>query len=214
MAELRPISENVQAPIGIWDRGAASPKAVPQSGGMGPLWRSLLSPRRGQRALEVGVNGADLFGSLREAGVRLDRYPARFAPEGAAGFDLVLDDRTGGRNPIGSEQLQALLAPGGRWVVVLERQRGVGLADRSILRQARRAGFDRVESFFAYPSLRAPRILVPLDTPGPFEYFLHLAIGVRAPRQRFRALVARCLLALRLHRVLLTNLIVVAKRGK
>src|SRR5213593_3601652 len=214
MAELYPIGNITQAPICLPDLAAASPEVVPQTGGAGPLWRSLLFPRRGQRAVEFGSDGSTLFGSLREAGVRFERKTGRLDPAGVADFDLVLEDRTEGRAPVRPDRIRALLVPGGRWVVALEKKRWVGLAGRRILRRARREGFEMIETFYAYPSLRSPRILVPLDCPEPFRYFLRLAVGVRAPRQRLLALCARCLCALRLHRLLLPNLIVVARRER
>ncbi len=131
-----------------------------------------------------------------------------------ADLDLVLEDRTEGRAPVRLDRIRSLLAPGGRWVVALEKKGWIGLAGRRVLRRARREGFETIETYFAYPSLRSPRILVPLDCPAPFRYFLRLAVGVHAPRQRLLALGARCLCALRLHRMLLPNLIVVARRKR
>ncbi len=214
MAELYPIGDITQAPICVPDPVAAPPEAVPQTGGAGPIWRSLLFPRRGQRAVEFGSNGSDLFGSLRQAGVRLERKMDHAELTEGAEFDLVLEDRTEGRAPVRPDRIWPLLAPGGRWVVALERRRWVGLAGRQVLGRARREGFEAIETFYAHPSLRSPRILVPLDPPEPFLYFLRLAVGVRAPRQRLLALGARYLCALRLHRLFLPNLIVVARRKR
>ena len=214
MAEPYPIGDITQAPICMPDPAAAPPEAVLQTAGAGPVWRSLLFPRRGQRALEFGSNGSDLFGSLRQAGVRLERRADEAEPTGTAAFDLVLEDLTEGRAPVRPDRIWPLLVPGGRWVVALEKTRWVGLAGRGILRRARREGFETIETFYAHPSLRSPRILVPLDSPEPFQYFLRLAVGVRAPRQRLLALGARYLCALRLHRLFLPNLIVVARRKR
>jgi hypothetical protein len=189
------------------------PEAVPQIAGAGPLWRSLLFPRNGQRAVRFGSDDSKLFASLLLAGIQIERRDLR-EQSGAATFDLVLDDRTNGGSPVRPERMRSLLVPGGRWVVVLEKKRWVGLAGHRILSRARREGFEAIETFHAYPSLRSPRILVPLDDPEPFRYFLSLAVGVRGPRQRALALAARCLCALRLHRMMLSNLIMVARRGK
>ena len=212
MAELYAVTSTTQTSIFIPVSTPTPPEAVPQVAGAGPLWRSLLFPRRGQRAMEFGSNGSTLFSSLSQAGVLMESCASQGVPAGAAGFDLMLEDRTNGHPPVRPERIRALLAPGGQWVVVLERRRCVGLAGREVLRRARREGFETIETFYAYPSLRSPRILVPLDRPEPFLYFLHLAVGVRGPRQRLLALGARCLCALRLHRMFLPNLIVVARR--
>ena len=214
MAELQPVTNTTQTSICIPVSTAVPPEAVPQVGGAGPLWRSLLFPRRGQRAVEFGSNGSNLFASLRQAGVQIEHSMSQGEPSGAASFDLVLEDRTNGRPPARPERIRTLLAPGGRWVVALEKKRWVGMAGDRVLRRARREGFETIETFYAYPSLRSPRMLVPLDWPEPFLYFLRLAVGVRGPRQRLLALGARCLCVLRLHRMFLPNLIVVARRER
>jgi hypothetical protein len=214
MAELQPLTNTTQTTTYAPVSAPAPPAAVPQIGGPGPLWRSLLFPRRGQRALEFSSDGSTLFASLRQAGVGVERGGDPGAPATPADFDLVLEDRTNGRPPARPESVGTLLAPGGRWVVVFEKKRWVGLAGRRFLRRARLEGFEAIESFYVHPSLRSPRILVPLDRPEPFMYFLSLAVGVRGPRQRLLELGARCLCALRLHRIFLPNLIVVARRTR
>lgn len=214
MAELYPIDSITHVPICIPSPVPAAPEAVPQTGGPGPLWRSLLFPRRGQRAVEFSNNGSDLFRSLREAGVQIDRRPGHQDSLGPADFDLVLEHRTAGQAPVRPDRIRSLLVPGGRWVVILEARRWVGLAWRLVMRRARKEGFHTIETFYAHPSLRSPRILVPLDRPEPFLYFLRLAVSVRGPRQRLLALGARFLCALGLHRSFLPNLIVVARRER
>jgi hypothetical protein len=214
MAELYPIANINQSSICIPEPAGATPEMLPQPAGAGPLWRSLLFPLPGQRAVEFGRNGSDLFGFLRTAGVRFERETGHPEPVGAADFDLILEDRTKGRAPVRPDQIHSLLVPGGRWVVALEEKRWVGLAGLRILRRARREGFETIETFYAHPSLRSPRMLVPLDYPEPFKYFLLLAIGIHTPRQRLLALAARWLCAMRLHRMLLPNLIVVARRKR
>jgi len=214
MAELQPLNDTTQAPTCTPVSAPAPPVAVPQIGGLGPLWRSLLFPRKGQQAVEFSGDGSPLFTSLRQAGVGIERGWSLDEPAGAPSFDLVLEDRTNGHPPVRPERIRSLLAPGGRWVVVLEKRRWVGLAGYQIFRRARLEGFETIETFYVHPSLQSPRILVPLDWPEPFQYFLRLAVGVRGPRQRLLALGARCLCALRLHRMFLPNLIVVARRGK
>src|SRR5262245_52274990 len=98
MAELQPLTDTTQttyAPV----YAPAPPAAVPQIGGPGPLWRSLLFPRRGQRALEFSSDGSTLFASLRQAGVGVERGGDPGARPTPADFDLVLEDRTNGRPP-------------------------------------------------------------------------------------------------------------------
>jgi hypothetical protein len=214
MAELYPTGVIPNSDVTLQDAAISSPQAVPQTGGAGPLWRSLLFPHQGQRAVELSGDDSELFVSLREAGVQLGRRTDESMPPGEAVFDLVLEHRANGQAPARPDRIRSLLRPGGRWVVVLEDNRWVGLAARRILRRARQEGFESIETFYAYPSLRSPRILVPLDHPEPFHYFLRLAVGVRAPRQRLLALGARCLCYLGLHRILLSNLIVVARTAR
>src|SRR2546427_436917 len=190
MAELYTLTDTTETQICTPVSAPAPPAAVPQIEGPGPLWRSLLFPRRGQRAVEFSSNGSTLFASLRLAGVGIERRRSQDDPAGAATFDLVLEDRTNGRPPVRPERIRSLLVPGGQWVVALEKKRWVGLAGHRILSRARREGFEAIDTFYAYPSLRSPRILVPLDNPEPFRYFLRLAVGVRSPRQRCLALAA------------------------
>ncbi len=76
----------------------------------------------------------------------------------------------------------------------------------------RHEGFKKTESFYAHPSLQAPQILVPLDHPEPFEYFLRLAVHGSAPGRRLMGGVLRLLWKVRLHRMLVRNLIVLARR--
>lgn len=211
MAESSSINSVIQLPALTPQPASAPPRVVPQPGGAGPLWRSLLFPVRGQRAVELG-GATDLFASLRDVGVRFDRRTGVTEPAGVGDFDLVLEDLTRGRLPARGVRVRRLLSRGGRWVMALEARRCVGLAGRKLLRRARKDGFKTIETFYAYPSLRAPRMLVPLDSPEAFRYFLRLAVGVRAPRYRALALGANILCSLGLHRLLLSNLIVVARR--
>jgi len=212
MAELYQVSHTTETLISIPVPKPAPPEVVPQIEGAGPLWRSLLFPREGQRAVEFNSDGSNLFASLRQAGVQIERWRRPSAPDGAATFDLVLDDRTKGRPPVRPERIRSLLAPGGRWVVTVENRRWVGLAAHRVMSRANREGFEMIETFYVYPSLRSPRILVPLDSPEPFRYFLSLAVGARSPRQRLLVFAARFMCVLRLHRMMLPNLIMVARR--
>jgi hypothetical protein len=162
--------------------------------------------------VEFGCDGSDLFASLRQAGVRFERSGGQGELVRAATYDFVLEDRTHGRSPMRPERVRALLVQGGRWVAVLERNPWIGLAGGRNFGAIKRGGFEPIETFCAYPSLRSPRILVPLNSPEAFRYFLGLASGVRGPRQRLLALGARWLCALGLHRFFLPNLIIVAQR--
>src|SRR5262245_49375421 len=201
MAELQPVTDSIQTSVLLPGSALAAPEVGPPGGGAGPRWRSLVHPRKGQRAVEFASNGSDLFASVRQAGVRFERSGGQGELVGAVTFDLVLEDRTGRRAPIRPERVRGLLVPGGRWVTVLEKKPWVGLAAGGSLGALRRNGFEKIDTFCAYPSLRSPRILVPLNSPEAFRYFLSLAVGVRGPRQRLLALVARCLCFLRLHRM-------------
>jgi hypothetical protein len=212
MAELYPMTGTTQTTFRI-PASRIVPESVPQIAGTGPLWRSLLFPRPGQQAIRFGNSSPGLFASLLLAGVRVEPWDSAVTPAESR-FDLVLEDRTDGRSPARPRHVLPFLLPGGRWVVVLENKRCVGFAGHRVLSQARREGFGTIDTFYAYPSLRSPRIMVPLDDPQPFRYFLRLAVGVHGHRQRLLALGARWLCALRLHRMVLSNLIVVARREK
>src|SRR2546425_5966675 len=142
MAELQPVTDTTQTSICIPVSRAASRGAVPS--GAGPLWRSLFFPRRGQRAVEFGSDGSTLFASLRRAGVRIEHKMSWDEPAGESGFDLVLEDRTDGRQPVRLDNIRSLLGLGGRWVVVVEKRRWVGMAGDQVLRRARREGFETI----------------------------------------------------------------------
>ncbi len=198
---------------GVFPRDRA-PEVVPQRGGPTPIWRSLLSPRPGQRALALCPQAFRIFESLSQEGVLVE-WDADGAPaRGRKAFDLVLEDwslrRTTGR----PARVHPLLSPGGRWVAVMEAPRFVGWSARAALLQAHRERFERVETYYAHPSLQAPQILVPLDRPEPILYFLSLAVGVRTARQRILNLGLRTLWKLGIHREALPNLIIVARRKK
>jgi hypothetical protein len=192
----------------------ALPEIIPQRAGPSPLWRSLLSPRQGQRALALNPESVELFESLAQDGVRVEWDPP--APGVARGesFDLVLEDWSRRRNSWRRAKIAALLAPGGRWVVVMQGRPWVGWSARAALGRARREGFERIDSYYAHPSLLAPQILVPLDRPEPFRYFLSLIVDVRTLRHRMLVLGLQALWALGIQREALPNLIVVARRGK
>ena len=193
---------------------STAPVSVPMRGGPKPIWRSLLAPEAGQRALALSPGSLDLFGPLSEEGVDVEWDAAAIRGTQEAAFDLVLDEWGPGSSRRRPGRIRPFLAPGGRWVTVVRGRRFVGWAGRAILLRARRERFEHVETYYAHPSILAPQILVPLDRPGPFHYFLGLAVGVRTLRQRFLTHGLRALCALGLHREVLPNLIVVARRKK
>ena len=185
-----------------------------QRGGPKPVWRSLLSPQAGQRALALNPETFELFESLSEAGVHMEWDPAVIRDRSEAPFDLVLEDRSQGSSSRRPGRIRPFLARGGRWVMVMQGRPFVGWLAWVALLQARRERFDTIETYYAHPSLRSPHILVPLDRPEPFLYFLRLAVGVHTVRQRLLTLGLRVLCILGFHREVLPNLIVVARRKK
>jgi len=193
---------------------AEAPESVPQRRGPSPVWRSLLSPRPGLRALALDPKSHELFSPLAEAGVEMSWGQGAIHGMGGVTFDLVLEDWRLRKPSPRPGRITPLLAPGGRWVVVMKGRPFVGWAGRSALLQARRERFERVETYYAHPSLRSPQILVPMDRPEPVHYFLGLTLGARTFRQRSLSLGLRTLWILGIHREVLPNLIVVARRSQ
>jgi hypothetical protein len=201
-------------PPGGEGSSSPAPESVPVRGGPKPIWRSLLAPQAGQRALALSPQSLDLFGALSEEGVDVEWDVAAIRGRQEAAFDLVLDERSPGTPCWRPGRIRPFLAPGGRWVTVVRGRPIVGWSARVVMLRARRERFETVETFYAHPSLQAPQMLVPLDRSGPFHYFLGLAVGVRTLRQRFLTHGLRALCALGLHREVLPNLIVVARRKR
>lgn len=210
-AERYPVKAIQEEVDKVEEGRATKPEVHPKPPGSGPLWRSLLFPIEGQRALVLAPAGSGLFGSLKQAGARIERSTQGAPPSGEP-FDLVLEELTNGFRLPRKRRMLPLLSPGGCWVAVVEKKRCVGFTGHRILRQMRREGFKKAESFYAHPSLRAPQILVPLDHPEPFDYFLRLAVHGSAPGRRLMAVALRLLWKFRLHRILVRNLIVLARR--
>jgi len=177
-----------------------------------PVWRSLLSPTAGQRALVLGEPGKSLLHLLQEFGVRVERaIPSPRNVNG--GFDFILEERTGWGSSLKRKNVASLLAPKGRWIIALHGSRAVGFRSRWVLHGLRGSGFRNVETFYAHDSLWTPQILVPLERPEPFEFFLRLTVGGGGIRRRAILLAFQVLGHLGLHRGLLPNCIVIARRS-
>jgi hypothetical protein len=177
-----------------------------------PLWRSLLTPPVGQRVLILDSMPEGIFETLRE--LESSAAKKEWAEGEAAGsYDLVLEEvRTDRRRPRPRPSRTSLVAPGGRWVAVVQGTPAVGWHGRAVLRQARSGGFEKIETFYAHPSLSAPKVLVPLDRIEPIRYFLDFAMGVPTLRKRCVALGFPLLARLGIHREVLPNMILSARR--
>jgi hypothetical protein len=176
-----------------------------------PLWRSLVMPPVGQRVLILDSLPKGVFGSLVGTGLEIRGGVDRVPGEGL--YDLVLEEvPAAGLRPRRCPARSSLVAPGGRWVAVLQGTPAVGLHGRALLRRARSGDFEKVETFYAHPSLAAPKILVPLDRVEPIRYFLDFATGIPSFRKRCVAVAFPLLASLGIHRELLPNLILTARR--
>jgi len=210
MAELHSLEKKAMN-AGSGNSARVAP-AAPEWGQTSPLWRSILSPPVGQRVLILDYTPHGVFESLLDEGVQIKEQGQTGRDEGGP-YDLVLEEiqaRGFGMRSGGSGA--TLVVPGGRWVVVVQGRPLVGLHGRAVLRRARREGFKRVESFYVHPSLSAPQILLPLDRVEPIGYFLELAMGNPTLKKRCLALGFLLLAKLGLHREILPNLILIARR--
>ncbi len=210
MAELYSLRKKTADP-----GSGALPQVAPAAPGWGqthPLWRSILSPSNDQRVLILDRVPDGVFKSLLGEGVRLQGpQPPTGGERGP--YDLVLEGvraRWFGTQSGGSRS--SMVVPGGKWVTVVEGTPFVGLQGRAVRRRARREGFERVETMYAHPSLSSPEILVPLERVEPIGYFLELAMGERTFKKRFLAFGFLLLAKLGLHRELLPNLFLTARR--
>jgi hypothetical protein len=175
----------------------------------------MLTPPIGQRVLILGYVCRGIFDALLEGqkGVQMDTGE-HDDPPGAAPYDLVLEEvRIRGLRPRPRERRTLLVAPGGRWIAMLQGNPAVGFHGRAVLQQARREGFQRIETFYAHPSLASPQILVPLDRIEPIRYFLDFALEAPPVRKRFLRLGLSVLARLGIHREMLSNMILSARRG-
>ncbi len=211
MAELYPPERRTVKAAG----SGAVPQIADAEPGLGQthaLWRSILSPTGGQRVLILDRAPDGLREFLLGEGVRFHGREEADAEEGGA-YDVVLEGiraRKLGPRPAGNRS--SLVGPGGRWVAIVEGSPLVGLQGKALLRRVRKEGFKSVETLYAHPSLLSPEILVPLDRVEPIGYFLELAMGERTFRKRCVALGFLLLARLGLHRGLLPNLILIARR--
>ena len=187
--------------------------ASPGTRGPAPVWRSLLSPSPGQRALVLGNPAQSLLFLLKDFGVQVDRSLPSAVSAGDRGFDFILEERTGWGSSLERKSVASLLAPNGRWIIALHGSRVVGFRRRWVLSGVRRWGFRRVETFYAHEALWAPQVLVPLERPQPFEFFLRLTVGGGRLRRRTILSAFQALEFLGLHRGFLPNCIMVARKS-
>lgn len=214
MAELhlhKDLENSVRAPrkpgetwdgITSWTRGSA------------PVWRSLLFPAPGQRAMVLGEPGAELLKLLKASGVQVERGLSAPRAVGGRGFDFILEEIGGWSSRLHREKAAAMLTEDGRWIVALHGERAVGLKSRIILSQLRRQGFGIVDRYYAHASLWSPEVLVPLERDEPFDFFLRLIVGGGAMRRAAILAAFQVLRRLGIHREFLPNCIVVARRSR
>jgi hypothetical protein len=184
-----------------------------RSHGPAPVWRSLLSPSPGQRALVLGEPSEEVIHLLVSSGVLVERGLSRPRAVPGGGFDFVLEEMRRGRSRIGQGEIAALLSRKGRWIVALHSPRVVGLKVRKVLSQFRKQGFGVTERYYAHASLWNPEVLVPLERQEPFDFFLRLTVGGSSMRRRSILAAFQALGRVGLHREFLPNCIVVARRA-
>jgi hypothetical protein len=183
-------------------------------GGASPLWRSILSPPVGQRVLILEYFPRGIFEALLDLqeGIRIEERKWTDS-NGSEPYDLVLEEIKARRGKRSAPRIRSpLVAPGGRWIAVIEGSPAVGLRGRALLRQARKEGFEKVETFYAHPSLGSPKVLVPLDRIEPIRFFLDFAMGVPTMKKRCLATGFSILAKLGVHREMLPNMILTARR--
>ena len=182
--------------------------------GSAPVWRSLLFPAPGQRALVLGEPSAELLTLLRLSGVQVERGLSTPRVVGGRGFDFILEEIGGWSSRLHRDNTAALLTEEGRWIIALHGERVVGLKSRRILSQLRRQGFGIVDRYYAHASLWSPEVLVPLERNEPFDFFLRLTVGGGAIRRAVILAAFGVLRRLRIHREFLPNCIAVARRSR
>jgi hypothetical protein len=162
----------------------------------------------------LGEPGADLLLLLKARGVQVERGLSAPRGIGGRGFDFILEEIGGWSSRLHRANADNLLSDDGRWILALHGKRAVGLKSRIILAQLRRQGFGMVDRYYAHASLWSPEVLVPLERKEPFEFFLRLTVGGGAVRRAAILAAFKMFLSLGIHRELLPNCIVVARRSR
>jgi len=201
-------AKDLKGPGAAWQGFTSWPK------GSAPVWRSLLFPAPGQRALVLGEPGAELLVLLKARGVQVERGLSAPRGVGGRGFDFILEEIGGWSSRLHRANADNLLSEDGRWIIALHGKRAVGLKSRIILSQLRRQGFGMVDRYYAHTSLWSPEVLVPLERKEPFEFFLRLTVGGGAVRRSVILAAFKMFSSLGIHRELLPNCIVVARRSR
>jgi hypothetical protein len=216
MSSEFPLLANTSQNVAIARAGVIPREAetVARPRGPIPVWRSLLSPWPGQRALVLGPLDSELFRLLQDSGVRVERDPPASRAEGDGVFDLILEERPGWGSRLRGASVPSLLTAGGRWITVVHGHPVVGIRGGWVRSQIRRQGFEQIETFYAHSMLWSPQFLVPLERLEPFEFFLRLTVGGRASRRRAILSAYQLFGRLRIHRGFLPNCIVVARRSR
>lgn len=213
MAELR-VLVNPESRAGSVNGMEQAGGLSGQARGQAPIWRSLLSPSAGQRALVLGDPGVEVLRLLKSCNVQVERSLSTPRVVGNGGFDFIVEELRGWRSQLEPFEAASLLGDDGRWIFTLEGSRLLGLRSRRILSRMRRRGFDMVERYYAHPTLWTPEVLVPLERREPFDFFLRLTVGGGAVRRYAILGFSRVLCRLGLHRDVLPNCIVVARRSR
>jgi len=214
MAELH-LNPEPESPVRALESvGEGSQEAPTWSRGTAPVWRSLLFPTPGQRAMVLGEPAAELLMLLKNSGVQVERGLSAPRAVGGRGFDFILEEVSGWSSRLHQASAAKLLSEDGRWIIALHGKRAVGLKSRRILSQLRRQGFGIVDRYYAHASLWSPEVLVPLERNEPFDFFLRLTVGGGALRRGAIFATFQVLRSLGIHREFLPNCIVVARRSR
>ena len=212
MAELRTAVNQVESVTRVIPEALLPERTTQRFRGPAPVWRSLLSPSPGQRALVLGEPSEEVLRLLGTSGVMVHRglSAPRAVPSG--GFDFILEEVSGWGSRIGEGEIPPLLSRKGRWIVALHSERAVGLRAMRVLSQLRRQGFSVTERYYAHASIWNPEVLVPLERQEPFDFFLRLTVGGGTARRKAILAAFQILQKMGIHREFLPNCIVVARR--
>jgi len=212
MAELR-VLVNPDDKAGSVNRLEQPGDQAGQVRGQAPIWRSLVSPSSGQRALVLGSPGVEVLRLLKSCNVQVERTLSTPRAVGSRGFDFIIEELHGWRSELEPLDASSLLGEEGRWIFTLQGGRLMGLRSRWILQRMRRRGFAVVERYYAHPTLWTPEVLVPLERLEPFDFFMRLTVGGGTARRYAILALSRVLCRLGLYRDFLPNCIVVARRS-